>query len=127
MEHCKRPVIFSLPRNKPTVNNKMSSLKQVLEELFKKRQWQRRIEIHEVWNFWNEMVGKEISVHAQPYLIRGTVLWVIVSDCIWMQHLHMQKSQLLTQINKRLMGDNLTDIRFRQDPSLGDETTEKHK
>ncbi len=127
MEHCKEPVIFSLTRNKFAMNVKMSSLKQVLEELFKRRQWQRRIEIHEVWNFWNEMVGMEISVQAQPYLIRGTVLWVNVSDCIWMQHLHMQKNQLLTQINERLKGDNLTDIRFRLDSSLGYETTDKHR
>lgn len=77
--------------------------------------------LHAVFRFWDETVGKEVAQHAQPHVIRGTVLWVKVSDSIWMQQLHLQKSILLEKINRRLKNDTLSDMRFQLNASLNKE------
>lgn len=68
----------------------------------KNRNWHQRLELHRVFLFWEEVVGKDIARYAQPFVIRGDVLWVNVSDSIWMQQLHFQKCNLLAAINRRL-------------------------
>jgi len=85
----------------------------LLAGLFRQSGWQDKLDLHAVFSFWDEMVGKRISEQARPSVIRGTVLWVLVSDPVWMQQLHLQKILLLEKINQRLAGQKLTDIRFK--------------
>lgn len=91
----------------------------LLDALFRRRNWQRRLGLHALFSFWDETVGEEIAGRAQPDLIRGTVLWVRVSDSIWMQQLNLTRTLLLAKLNERLGEDKLTDIRFRIDAGLG--------
>ncbi len=85
----------------------------VLAGLFAARQWEGRLDLHQLFQFWDEVVGEEIASQARPAVIKGSVLWVEVADSIWMQQLHMQKIMLLATINDRLPGAGLSDIRFR--------------
>ena len=87
----------------------------LLGSLFQRKGWQTRLRMHTLFNFWDKVVGREIADHAQPHLIRGTVLWVKVSDQIWMQQLHFQKHFILEKVNKRLKESEITDIRFQLD------------
>lgn len=101
----------------------------------KNRNWRQRLRLHQVFLFWEEVVGKDIACYAQPYVIRGEVLWVNVTDSIWMQQLHFQKCTLLAALNRRLAatregGANgevdggeegevgLADLRFRMEAKL---------
>jgi hypothetical protein len=93
-------------------------MNRLLAEVFDKRQWRNRVELHRVFEFWDKTVGKEIAAVAQPTLIRGHVLRVRVKDSIWMQHLHLQKIVLLEKINKEFDGEKLSDIHFQLDSSL---------
>lgn len=90
----------------------LSSIGGVLSSLFAHQDWQRRLGMHEVFLFWDELVGKVVAAHAQPNLIRGRVLWIRVSDSIWMQQLHLQKIDFLEKINERLTGEKIDDLRF---------------
>lgn len=86
----------------------------VLADLVKDKQWDHRLGLHKVFHFWDEAVGGEIAGKAQPFVIRGTVLWVSVSDSMWMQRLHLGKLPLLEKINARLPdSEALSDIRFQ--------------
>lgn len=91
----------------------------ILRSLLAGKKWQRRIELHQVFLFWQEAVGEGIAAHAEPEVIRGTVLWIKVSDSVWMQQLHLQKMLLLEELNARLAGDKLTDLRFHLDVDAG--------
>ena len=93
-------------------------MNRLLAEVFDRRKWRNRVELHRVFEFWNETVGKEIAAVAQPAMIRGHVLRVKVKDSIWMQHLHLQKIMLLEKINQEFDGEKLTDIHFQLDSSL---------
>jgi len=85
----------------------------VLSGLFSRREWHRRIALHQVFLFWEKAVGKEIAQQAQPSVIRGDILWVDVTDSVWMQQLHLQKMVLLEKVNSRLGQEKLADIRFQ--------------
>ncbi len=97
----------------------MEDVGSLLAGLFRRRNWQRRLGLHALFSFWDEVVGEELARRAQPDLIRGTVLWVRVSDSVWMQQLSLTRTVLVAKLNERLTGDQLTDIRFRIDAALG--------
>jgi len=103
-------------------SEKLTRIDKLLAELFRKKNWQRRLGLHAIFQTWPQVVGEEIARRAAPHVIRGDVLWVAVSDSVWMQQLHLQKQQLLEHINASLAGpEKISDIRFQIDAGLEDE------
>ena len=104
------------------VPEKIIRMDSLLAELFKKRQWDKRLALHAVFLDWPKVVGPEIAERTEPLVIRGAVLWIAVSDSVWMQQLHLQKQTLLGHINANVRGpEKISDIRFQIDATLGDE------
>jgi hypothetical protein len=93
-------------------------ISQLLTAFLEHKKWHNRLELHAVFMFWNDTVGKEIAAVAQPSLIRGNTLWVKVADSVWMQQLQLQKMLLLDKINQQLSGAKLSDIHLQLDISL---------
>lgn len=101
---------------------KITRIDSLFAELFKKRQWDKRLGLHAVFRNWPEVVGQEIAERTAPQVIRGTVLWIAVSDSVWMQQLHLQKQALLEHVNAHVLGgEKISDIRFQVDAALGEE------
>ena len=101
---------------------KIIRIDSLFAELFKKRQWDKHLALHAVFRNWPQVVGPEIAERTAPQVIRGTVLWIAVSDSVWMQQLHLQKQALLEQINAKVRGsEKISDIRFQIDAALGEE------
>ena len=101
---------------------KVTAIGNLLGGLSQERKWRERLGLHAVFLFWDEAVGAEIACRAQPTLIRGTVLWVEVSDPVWLQQLHLQRGLLLGEINRRrASAAKLTDIRFQLNSDLDQE------
>ncbi|MBU0731161.1 MAG: DUF721 domain-containing protein [Proteobacteria bacterium] len=106
-----------------SLSNKPTEIALLLKSIFKDRGWRDRVDLHGVFGFWKDVVGKEVAEHAEPYLIRGTTLWVNVTDSVWMQQLVYEKTMILEQVNQRLDGKtDLTDIRFSLTDRLHSET-----
>jgi len=61
---------------------------------------------------WCQAVGERIAAQAQPGYVRSGVLWVRVSNSVWMQELHFLKNMLLERLNACLRASRLADIRF---------------
>jgi hypothetical protein len=83
-------------------DNVAKDLGSLLTGVFQKKNWQRRLGLHQVFLFWDKIVETEIAAHAQPKVIKGDVLWLKVSDSVWMQHLQFEKLSLLDKVNNRL-------------------------
>ena len=109
-------------------SHKPVEISRLLATVFDDKKWRSKLDLHRVFEFWDNTVGKDIAAVARPSLIRNTVLWVKVKDSIWMQQLHLQKVLLLEKINSQLTDAKLTDIHFQLDSSLASppepETTE---
>jgi len=110
-----------------------TGLDTLIPELVSHKSWQTRLHLHQVFVFWNDVVGADISRRAQPQVIKGTVLWVGVSDSMWMQQLQFETQYLMEALNARLDACNggegrarseqqeglrLTGVRLSLDPSL---------
>ncbi len=93
--------------------NQPVKLRTLLQKVIYQKKWQQRMEIHTVFNFWEEVVGSEIASNAQPDIIHGKILWVEVSGSVWLQQLQYMKHEFLEKINQRLQPAKLDDIRFR--------------
>jgi len=99
--------------------NRPVEISRLLSAVFLNKKWHSKLELHRVFEFWNSAVGREIAAVAQPSLIRsGNVLWVKVTDSVWMQQLHLQKMLLLEKINGQLHDEKISDIRFQLNSSL---------
>ncbi|MBU0967870.1 MAG: DUF721 domain-containing protein [Proteobacteria bacterium] len=104
--------------------SKPTPIRTLLQSLIATKGWEGRVELHKVFEFWDDLVGPDIARQAQPHVIRKTILWVRVSDSVWMQQLHLLKVMLLEKLNSRLKKNKLTDLRFQIDASLGREEGE---
>ncbi len=66
-----------------------------------------------VWREWKSIVGFETALHAWPHHIDSNgILFLMVSDSIWMQQLSFQRHVLITALNQRLQSQKLQDIRM---------------
>jgi predicted nucleic acid-binding Zn ribbon protein len=92
--------------------NKMIGISSLLDNLLESRKWRSNMNRHRLFEFWAQAVGKDISANAQPKVLRGNVLWVDVTDSVWMQQLHLMKEHLRQVINDRLGEEGIKDIRF---------------
>jgi predicted nucleic acid-binding Zn ribbon protein len=95
-----------------------TEIRQLLSGVIENKNWRSKLELHRVFELWQNIVGQEIAAVAQPSIIRGHVLWVKVAESIWMQQLHLQKMLLLEKINKQLHEEKISDIHFQLNSSL---------
>lgn len=66
-----------------------------------------------VWRAWEGIVGPETALHVWPHHIDSNgVLFLMVSDSIWMQQLSFQRHVLINELNLRLKHRKLRDIRM---------------
>ncbi len=93
--------------------NKITDIGTLLSDLIENRKWKKNLSRNRIFEFWNEVVGKDIAAHAQPKVIKGEVLWVDVTDSVWMQQLHLMKDHLRQVLNERLSDEGIEDIRFK--------------
>lgn len=88
--------------------NSPTDLGSLLASVLTQKDWQRRLRLHQVFLFWDEVVGAEIARHAQPQVIKGDVLWLAASDSIWMQQLQFERHHILELLNARLSTEGET-------------------
>lgn len=62
---------------------------------------------------WAEIVGKIISSHTQPLRVKGKVLFVGVDSSIWANELSLLKMQIISDINKTIGQNIISDIYFK--------------
>lgn len=86
----------------------------LLPKIIYEKKWQKRLEQHAIFNFWDSVAGPDIASHARPCVIHGRTLWLEVSDAIWMQNLNYMKYELIQKINAKLHPEFIEDIRYRQ-------------
>ena len=90
----------------------MTTIGSLLDSLIESKNWQSNLKRNQLFEFWDQAVGKDICTNAQPKVLRGTVLWVDVTDSVWMQQLHLMKEHLRQVLNDRLGEEEIKDIRF---------------
>ncbi len=93
-------------------NKKEKVVAGVLPGLMREKGWEKQLDLHSIFPRWQELVGADISDHAQPLkIVRGT-LWLEVENSSWLQHLQYQKIELLDILNQSFRLSRLSDIKM---------------
>ena len=92
--------------------NKQKVLAAFLPDLTRERGWEKQLDLHSIFPRWRELVGSEVSDHAQPLKIVRGILWLEVEDSSRLHHLQYQKIELLDILNQSLRLSRLSDIKM---------------
>ena len=86
---------------------------QVLDLLFRKLGYDKKIREQQAMFWWNEVVGEHVAAHAQPIQIDNGKMSVVVSDSIWLTEINLLRMQYIAKINEKLGSMILKDIEFK--------------
>jgi len=74
-----------------------------------------KLEISNIFNHWNEIVGSEIHKKSRPDKLTGGVLFVSVINFTWANELSLMSEQLKDKINSYVGRKVVKSIRFKPD------------
>jgi hypothetical protein len=86
---------------------------QILDLLFRKLGYDKKIREQKAMFLWNEVVGEHVAAHAQPTQIDNGKMSVVVSDSIWLTELSLLRMQYIAKINEELGSMIVKDIEFK--------------
>ncbi len=93
-----------------------------LSSIYQRKEWKHQWVFFLLVQQWPNIAGREIGAQSRPAFLRNRELWVYVDNSSLMQHIHLQKVDLLARIRERFPDLKLADIRWLCRP--GDEVTE---
>jgi predicted nucleic acid-binding Zn ribbon protein len=70
----------------------------------------------QVWQLWDDVVGKAIAENARPAAFKGKLLLVHVSSSPWVHQLQFLKKEIIQKLNAALGQDLIEDIKFKIGP-----------
>ena len=96
------------------MNEGPERLAEILSRLFTARGWGRKQERLRLEQAWMEAAGAEVGRQTRIGALRRGVLEIEVGNAVLMQELaQFQKRKLLRQLQSKLAGMPLKDLRFR--------------
>ena len=90
----------------------LTELSSRLQELFTHKNWTTLWQTYNLVQKWPGIVGKDIAKKSEPAYILNDTLWIYVESSVFMQHMQMQKLQLLAKINNIISGAEIQDVRW---------------
>ena len=85
----------------------------VLGEVLKNCRRETDVELMQVWQVWDEMVGNVIAQNARPAAFKGRLLLVHVSSSTWIHQLQFLKKEIIAKLNQALGQTLIEDLRFK--------------
>jgi predicted nucleic acid-binding Zn ribbon protein len=92
---------------------KLDRLSHTLGSMLKARGLGSRLDEYRVFGQWEKSVGPVIARHAQPQIVRGKKLTLVVDSPAWMQQLSLLKPQIVEKVNRNLGKETIKDIMLR--------------
>ena len=70
----------------------------------------------QVWQLWDDVVGRAIAENARPAAFKGKLLLVHVASSPWIHQLQFLKTEIIQKLNAALGQDLIEDIKFKIGP-----------
>lgn len=90
-----------------------------LQNVFCSKDWHLLWKTYKLVERWPEVAGKAVAEKSMPAYVQKKILWIYVSDSIWMQQLHTRKTLLLEKVREFNRGLDVEDIRWLLLPDSG--------
>ena len=72
----------------------------------------RRMNEQKLLDVWEEAVGEGVAKRTEPIRIKNRVLYLKVTNSVWMQQLQFMKELIIKKLHEKTGIDFLQDIRF---------------
>jgi predicted nucleic acid-binding Zn ribbon protein len=92
----------------------IKDMKSIIDGVVKDLNMGSRLNITNIFNHWEDIVGVEISRKAKPEKIVRNTLYVSVASSTWANELGMMSNQLIDMINTFIGEEAVKSIKFRQ-------------
>ncbi len=92
--------------------SKPHSIADVLSKTLKKMDLEAPMKKYSIWNYWEEIVGRQVASKAQPLRVQEKTLVVGVISHTWMTELTHMKAMLLKKIREKIEDCPINQIRF---------------
>ncbi len=91
----------------------IGKLSVTISKILKARGMQDRLHEYHIFGQWEPAVGPAIARHAQPQLLRGGKLVLVVDSPAWMQQLSLMKPEIMEKLNAGLGRDTIRGITLK--------------
>ena len=85
----------------------------VLEKAIRTYRKSSDLELTQIWEHWDRIVGDVIAENAQPAAFKGQILMVHVISSNWIHQLHFVKDEMILKLNKALGKELVKEIKFK--------------
>ncbi len=65
-----------------------------------------------IWDAWNKAIGPQVAAQTRPDKLRRDILFVKVSNSIWMHQLQFMKQEIIDKTNKFLGREVIKNVHF---------------
>ena len=74
------------------------------------------VELVQVWQVWDSLVGEVIAQNAKPAAFKGAILLVHVTSSTWVHQLQFLKKEMIERLNNALGKPLIEDLKFKIGP-----------
>ncbi len=74
------------------------------------------VELVQVWQVWDNIVGDVIAQNAKPAAFKGRLLLVHVTSSTWIHQLQFLKKEMIAKLNNALGKTLIEDLKFKIGP-----------
>jgi len=71
------------------------------------------MELAQIWDRWDRIVGKVVAENAQPTAFKGKILMVQVASSTWIHQLQFVKAEMISKLNSALGKELVKEIKFK--------------
>ena len=88
----------------------------ILGDVLKKYRRETDVELVQVWQVWDNIVGEVIAQNTKPAAFKGPILLVHVTNSTWIHQLQFLKKEMIQRLNTALGKPLIEDLKFRIGP-----------
>ena len=94
--------------------DEIENIGSIIGDVIKNLDIRSKLNISNVFNRWEEIVGPEIGKKVKPQRITRGTLYISVTTSTWANELSLMSGQLIKKINSFIGEEVVKNIRFKQ-------------
>ncbi|TET47994.1 MAG: DUF721 domain-containing protein [Actinomycetota bacterium] len=87
----------------------------IIGSVVDKMELSKKLRVSNIFNHWEDIVGKQIAKKSKPERLLRKTLYVSVTTSIWANELSLMSEKLIEKINSFTGEDIVKTIRFKAD------------
>lgn len=91
------------------------SISHIIENYVADKKLSSKLNSCRIFNYWEEIVGKEIAKNTKPKKLKDKVLYISTVNPIWASELNLMSQDIISKINGYLKEDMVNTLRVKPD------------